>query len=104
MKKKETKQKNISPNTFPFSETQLAKFKEELDAAGGFDELMVIKEALNRKSAAEYDVQYHDIETYKKKFLTNEYKSLQEFYDTEIPYSFWSEFYQALKRVESRNE
>jgi|ERR1041385_4417467 hypothetical protein len=104
MKKKITKQKNISPDTFPFSEKQLTKLREELDTAGGFDELMVVKEALSQKADAEYAVEYHNPEAYKEKFLTGEYESLKEFYDTEIPYSFWSTFYETLRRVESRNE
>lgn len=105
MKKKDSKQKNISPDTFPFSTNQLKKFKEELDAAGGFDELMVIKNALNRKADKEYTVQYHDdVEAYREKFLTGEYESLREFYDTEIPYSFWSTFYETLRRVNKELE
>ena len=103
MKKKNSKQK-INPDTFPFSENQLAKLKEELDAAGSFDELMVIKKALSQKADREYAVEYHDVEAYREKFLRGEYESLKEFYDTEIPYSFWSTFYETLRRVENRNE
>jgi hypothetical protein len=103
MKQKKSKQKNISSDSFPFTETHLARFKRELDEAGGFDELMFKKKALGG-SGTELTAMYHDIDTYKKHFLTEEYESLQEFYDTEIPYSFWSTFYETLRRVENKNE
>jgi hypothetical protein len=41
---------------------------------------------------------------YKEKFLTGEYEPLKEFLDTEIPYEFWSMFYETLRRWEDKNE
>lgn len=96
--------RNINPNIFPFSEVQLRKFRDELDAAGGFEELMFKKNALDRKMEMKFIPQYHDVESYKEKFLTGEYESLREFYDTEMPYVFWSTFYETLRRVENKNE
>ena len=101
--KKNSIRDTTDPNFFPFTEKQLKKLREELDGAGSFDELMVIKKALNQKAELEYTVQYHEIEEYKEKFLTGEYESLTEFYDTEIPYSFWGTFYETLRRWENKN-
>jgi hypothetical protein len=101
--KKDSIQDSIDPNFFPFTENQFKKFREELDEAGGFDELMFKKKAFSTRGN-ELVAQYYDIEAYKEKFLTGEYESLKEFFDTEIPYEFWSMFYETLRRWEDKNE
>jgi len=101
--KKNSIQDTTDPNFFPFTEKQLKKFREELDEAGGFDELMFKKKAFGTRGN-ELVAQYYDIEVYKEKFLTGEYEPLKEFLDTEIPYEFWSMFYETLRRWEDKNE
>ncbi len=88
---------------FPFSDAHLAKFKIELTKAGCFDSLMLKKKALKRKKGIKYISLYYDIEMYKRNFLTGVYVSLRQFYDTEMPYVFWSDMYEALLKREAEN-
>ncbi len=83
--------KNSTQETFPFSESHIEKFKDELIKAGGFDELMFKKFALKKENGITYVATYDDIETYKEVFLVGIYESLKDFYDTDTPYSFWTE-------------
>ena len=80
---------SLSEKTFPFTYSHIRKFKKELVKAGGFIPLMFEKQAIKRRDGINYISSYLDIEDYKTKFLTGTYKSLQPFYDTETPYSFW---------------
>ena len=96
-----TKNLKIKNDYFPFTEKQLRHLRKEFDAAGGFHELMFQKEALERKSGMKYIAHYYDTEKYKKKYLTGEYASLQEFYDTDIPFTFWDQMFSALEKLEA---
>jgi hypothetical protein len=87
-------------NTFPFTESHIKKFKSELEQAGGFEELMVKKKAMKKENEITFVTTFDEIESYKKAFLTGEYESLQPFYDTEMPYTFWIELYRILQRRE----
>jgi len=93
--------KKINPDIFPFNETQLTLFRRELDEAGSFDKLMIKKEALDSLGEVIYLPMFDDIETYRKKFLSGEYDSLQDFYDVEAPYHFWSLFLEKLLEWEN---
>ena len=95
---------NTNIKTFPFTDSQLEKFRNELNKAGGFDELMFEKKAFVRKMEMKFIPQYHDIEQYKEKYLTGEYESLRPFYETDMPYVFWSLFYETLRRWERKNK
>ncbi len=92
---KNTKQKEL--DTFPFTEIHIKKFKEELDQAGGFENLMVKKMALKKEDGMTFVALFSDIESYRQSFLRGAYESLQEFYDTEIPYEFWAELNRAVE-------
>ena len=89
--------------TFPFTMHQLIKLREELDDAGSFIELMVSKKAVTQKKDIDYVAIYNDIEKYKSTYLIGVYEPLRAFYDTEMPYTFWSEMYDVLLKVESEN-
>jgi hypothetical protein len=101
---KNTKQKEIDNETFPFTESHIKKFKEELEEAGGFEELMIKKLAMKKEKGSTIVEYYDDIESYKKTFLTGIYESLQPYYDVEIPYSFWSLLYEVLQKREDETE
>lgn len=94
--------KNTNIKIFPFTEEHLKRFRKEMDKAGGFDELMLEKKALSKKLEMKFIPQYHNIEEYKEKFLTGEYESLRQFYDTEMPYVFWSLLNETLRRSEKK--
>lgn len=96
-----TKKQKIKNDFFPFTEKQLRQMRSEIDAAGGFHELMFQKEALERKSGMKYIAHFYDTEMYKKKYLKGEYTSLQEFYDTDIPFTFWDQMFNALEKLEA---
>jgi hypothetical protein len=95
-----TKKQKINNELFPFTEKQLQHLRSEIDAAGSFHELMFQKKALERKSGMKYIAHYYDTEKYKKKYLTGVYASLQEFYDTDIPFTFWDQMFSALEKLE----
>ena len=85
--------------TYPFTIDQLKYFRAELRDAGGFDELMLKKEALKQDGEFTMIVMNKDQEKYKRKHLTGIYKSLQVSYNTEVPYVFWGRMYEMLKRI-----
>ena len=89
---------------FPFSDAHLIKFKTELTQAGCFDLLMLKKKALKSKKGIKYISLYYDIEMYKRNFLIGVYESLRPFYDTEMPYVFWSDMNEALQKRETENK
>lgn len=73
-------------------------FEKEIKKAGGFDELMIKKNALERVDGHSYIIKYQNAENYRTKFLTGKYRVLRPFYNTKVPYSFWSQLYMALKK------
>jgi len=81
-----------------FSSAHLALFAKEINKAGGFDELMIIKKALEPKNGAYAILTYQNTKEYKRKYLTRDYGTLQPYFNTKVPYSFWSQLYMALKR------
>ncbi len=90
--------------TFPFTSDQLIKLREELDDAGSFTNLMIKKKAITHKLGMKYISMYNDIEKYKAKYLTGVYETLQPFYETEMPYVFWSDMYDVLLKGEAENK
>ena len=95
-----TKNQNSENNFFPFSEKQLQHMRSEIDNSGGFHELMFKKKALERKSGMKYIAHYYDTSKYKRRYLKGVYEPLQEFYDTDIPFTFWDQMYSALEKLE----
>jgi hypothetical protein len=95
--------KNTNPNIFPFNEEQLAFFQKEINEAGSFEELMIKKGALNPIGEVRHLITNRDkeIEEYRQRFLTGVYESLRDFFDIEVPYAFWSDFYDTLMRWEN---
>ncbi len=85
--------------TYPYTKNQLKYFKREIKKAGGFDELMVQKEALTRDHNMTFIKIYRDKEKYREKFLIGVYESLRANYNTEVPYVFWSRLYEMLQRI-----
>lgn len=91
--------KFIDIDTKPFTKPQLRQFRRELEKAGGFDELMKEKQALKPTGSGSFIDKFKDIQEYREKYLCGKYEPLREHYTTEVPYSFWAEMYQMLKRV-----
>ena len=89
---------DIENDIFPFTELQIKKFKAELDDAGSFESLMIKKHALKNDKTSTYVATVNNIEKYKRTFLTGGYRSLQPFYDTEMPYIFWTELYEIVQK------
>ena len=89
----------LAIKTYPYTFDQLRFFKKEIKKAGGVDELMFQKEALKRENGMTIIAVYKDIEAYRKKYLTGVYESLQNNYNTEVPYVFWSKLSEMLQRV-----
>jgi hypothetical protein len=81
---------SIVPSTLKF-------FAEELKEAGGFDELMITKKALERIDERSAIITYPNAKDYREKYLTGKYRSLRPYYKTKVPYSFWSQLYIAFK-------
>lgn len=92
LKPKKTKTKKIR-----ITKNQLAFFAEELEEAGGFDELMIAKKAIEKNEGKIYTFTYKDIEKYKETHLIGEYEKLRPYFNTKVPYAFWSQLYIALK-------
>lgn len=91
--------KPTQPNNsmyFPFNREQLSHFHKELHKAGGFHKLMFQKKALSSRMGIKYICQYHDQNKYRQKYLRGVYEPLRPFYDTEMPFIFWSELYEVL--------
>jgi hypothetical protein len=91
-----SKKHENKPNTF--SKIQLSLFADELKEAGGFDELMISKKALERVNGRSYILSYQNSKEYKKQYLTGKYRGLRPFFNTKVPYSFWSQLYLAVRR------
>lgn len=87
-----------------YNTKQLEHFKKEMGEAGGFDELMLIKNATERKNGSTYITIHKDIEDYKDKFLTGIYEPLRSSYETEVPYVFWGKMYELVKRISPRKK
>jgi len=90
--------KNKKTEQYIFSKIQLSFFAKELNEAGGFDDLMLKKKAIERIDGRTVITTYNNIEKYKESFLTGRYKSLRPVYNTKVPYSFWCQFYIAIKK------
>ena len=82
--------------TYPFSQEHLKYFEKEMNEVGGFDNLMIQKNAFAHDDGESVVVIYPDIETYKEKYLTGFYESLREHYDTEAAFLFWGRLYEML--------
>jgi hypothetical protein len=80
-----------------FSETQLSFFDKEMNDAGGFDDLMIKKKAIERANGRIFIFTYQNIAQYRETHLTGVYKPLRPFFNTKVPYSFWGQLYVALK-------
>ena len=85
--------------TYPYTFDQLRHFKKEIEEAGGTDELMIEKEALEYAEGMTLIRIYKDIEGYKEKHLIGVYESLRPIYTTEVPYIFWNRLYVQLNRI-----
>ena len=81
-----------------FSKTQLAFFAKELKEAGSFDDLMIKKKAIERADGRTLIFTYQNIAKYRETHLIGAYKSLRPYFNTKVPYSFWTQLYIALKR------
>ena len=79
------------------TKAQLSLFSKELEEAGGFDELMIKKKAIEKNEGKIYTFTYNDIEKYKETYLTGVYKKLRPYFNTKVPYAFWSQIYITLK-------
>ena len=90
---------------FPFKESQIIRFKNELEEAGGFDELMFKKLAYAEENGIPYPSKFENAEAYKKTFLTGVYEPLRDFYDGDsIPYTFWSDLYEKVQMWDNANK
>jgi len=81
-----------------FTSSQLSFFAKELKEAGGFDELMITKKALERIDGRSLIITYQNAKDYREKYLKGKYRSLRPYFNTKVPYSFWSQLYIALRR------
>jgi len=88
---------NLNSKNYTYTSGQLDFFAKEIKKAEGFDELMILKKALDRKEDGYFIASYENIEEYKEKYLTGKYESLRPVFDTKVPYSFWSQLFIALK-------
>ena len=79
------------------TKAQLSFFAKELEEAGGFDELMIKKKAIEKNEGKIYTFTYNDIEKYKETHLIGIYEKLRPYFNTKVPYAFWSQLYIALK-------
>ncbi|MBP6977621.1 MAG: hypothetical protein KBB71_04835 [Lentimicrobiaceae bacterium] len=89
----------LKTKTYPYTLNQLKYFQKEIKKAGGFDELMIQKEALKRDNHLTFIAIYPDKEKYRQKFLIGIYQPLQVYYQTEVPYVFWSRLNEMLQRI-----
>src|SRR5690349_3398209 len=96
----------VQPNylqNYPFTSKHIIKFKRELFRAGDFDSLMRKKLALKQEQDKPLITRYDNIEGYKMKFLIGVYATLRPYYNTEIPYVFWSKLYELLQKGGTAN-
>jgi hypothetical protein len=89
--------KNKQNDLTIFSKAQLSFFAKEIQEAGGFDELMITKKAIVRSDGRTEIFTYKNIPMYRATHLIGVYKSLRPFFNTKVPYSFWSQLYIAIK-------
>jgi hypothetical protein len=92
------KNKNNDSKLNIFSRVHLSLFAKELREAGGFDELMISKKALERVDGRSYILSYPNTKEYKNQYLIGKYRGLRPFFSTKVPYSFWSQLYVALRK------
>jgi hypothetical protein len=89
--------------TIQIMPSALTFFAKELNEAGGFDDLMIKKKALERINGSSFIITHNNIQEYKEKYLTEKYRPLRPYFNTKIPYSFWSQLYVALvERISSK--
>lgn len=90
--------------TFPFTVKHFVKFNRELKQAKNFENLMRKKQALENAKGMAYITTYPNIEDYKNRFLIGTYATLRPFYDTEMPYIFWSDLYRFYVKLFDTDE
>ncbi len=90
----------MDDDIFPFTREQLEKFRDEIEEAGGFENLMSKKKAIIKRGDIEDVATYKNIQSYKRKYLTGVYVPLREMYDTEMPFVFWNDMYEMLQKSE----
>ncbi len=88
----------MTTKTYPYTYDQLRFFRNEIKKAGGIDELMILKEALKKDGKTTLILTQENIESYKKKHIIGVYESLQNNYNTTVPYVFWSKLYELVNR------
>jgi hypothetical protein len=98
IKIKNTINKKSHLTSIRISPSVLSFFTKELKEAGGFDELMILKKALERIDERSVIMTYPNAKTYREKYLTGKYKPLRPYFNTKVPYSFWSQLYIVFKR------
>ena len=98
IKIKNTINKSSHLTSIRITPSALSFFVKELKEAGGFDELMILKKALERIDERSIIIKYPNAKDYREKYLTGKYRSLRPFYKTKVPYSFWSQLYIVFKR------
>ncbi len=95
-----TQLKKVKP--IKITKTQLKFFEDELKELGSFDDLMIKKKAIERdKNGKIYTFTYQDIQKYKETHLIGVYEKLRPYFNTKVPYAFWSQLYIALKGCEA---
>lgn len=96
IKNKVNKQSHLT--SIRISTAILSFFTKELKDAGGFDELMILKKAMERIDDRSVIINYPNVKEYREKYLTGKYRHLRPYYKTKVPYSFWSQLYIVFKR------
>ncbi|MCX6232949.1 MAG: hypothetical protein NTZ33_15575 [Bacteroidetes bacterium] len=91
------KNKKTTNRKLKITKTQLSFFAKELEDAGGFDELMIKKKAIEKNEGKIYTFTYKDIDKYKETHLIGVYEKLRPYFNTKVPYAFWSQLYIALR-------
>jgi hypothetical protein len=97
IKIKNTINKQSHLTSIKISPSVLSFFVKELKEAGGFDELMISKKALERIDERSTIIKYPNAKDYREKYLIGKYRPLRPYYKTKVPYSFWSQLYIAFK-------
>jgi len=97
IKTKNTINKKSHLTSIKISPTVISFFVKELKEAGGFDELMITKKALERMDDRYSINTYPNAKDYREKYLKGKYRSLRPYYKTKVPYSFWSQLYITFK-------
>lgn len=98
IKIKNTVNKSSHLTSIQIMPSALSFFVQELKEAGGFDELMILKKALERIDERSVILTYPNAKDYREKYLTGLYRPLRPYYNTKVPYSFWSQLYIVFKR------